>query len=147
MASDGGHSYFVFPLTESCLLLQPDNCGATHIVIGDGGNEEGVENDYTVPQAAWSAYRDLAFGQASFVIVNETSAEWAWRSDDGTPIDQVWDPRFRMLGIPCSPVQTCLLLLHTYPVLVVVLLCASHLDMHPGCQSLSQSTSRFYSKL
>lgn len=62
-------------------------------MIGDGGNEEGVENDYTVPQAAWSAYRDLAFGQASFVIMNETSAEWAWRADDGTPIDQVWDPQ------------------------------------------------------
>lgn len=72
------------------MLLQPDNCGATHIVIGDGGNEEGVENDYTTPQAAWSAYRDLDFGQASFVIVNETSAEWAWRADDGTSLDQVW---------------------------------------------------------
>lgn len=86
----------MFFCTELFLLLQPDNCGATHIVIGDGGNEEGVENDYTVPQAAWSAYRDLAFGQASFVIMNETSAEWAWRADDGTPIDQVGFDSFRV---------------------------------------------------
>lgn len=68
---------------------KPDNCGTAYIVIGDGGNEEGVEDDFTNPQAAWSAFRDLAFGQASFVIMNETSAEWAWRADDGTPIDQV----------------------------------------------------------
>ena len=57
-----------------------------------------MENDYTIPQAAWSAYRDLAFGQASFVIMNETSAEWAWRADDGTPIDQVWDNGFVVQG-------------------------------------------------
>lgn len=68
---------------------KPDNCGPTHIVIGDGGNEEGVENDFTSPQAGWSAYRDLAFGQAEFVILNETAANWTWKADDGTPIDQV----------------------------------------------------------
>lgn len=70
-------------------LDKPDNCGPTYIVIGDGGNEEGVEDDFTNPQAAWSAFRDLAFGQASFVITNSTTAEWAWMADDGTPIDAV----------------------------------------------------------
>ena len=75
--------------------MQPDNCGPTYIVIGDGGNDEGVEDDFTNPQAAWSAFRDLAFGQASFVITNSTTAEWAWMADDGTPIDAVslWSRR------------------------------------------------------
>lgn len=68
---------------------KPDNCGPTYIVVGDGGNEEGIEQDFTSPQAEWSAYRDVAFGQASFVIVNETVAEWTWKADDGTPIDAV----------------------------------------------------------
>lgn len=68
---------------------KPDNCGPTYIIIGDGGNEEGVENDFTQPQAAWSAYRDLAFGQASFVILNETTASWIWSADDGSPLDAV----------------------------------------------------------
>ncbi|KAL3152817.1 hypothetical protein ABBQ38_012398 [Trebouxia sp. C0009 RCD-2024] len=68
---------------------KPDNCGPTYIIIGDGGNEEGVENDFTQPQAGWSAYRDLAFGQAEFVILNQTSANWTWKADDGSPLDQV----------------------------------------------------------
>ncbi len=78
-----------FSFFKSSVALQPDNCGPTYIIIGDGGNEEGVEDDFTVPQAAWSAYRDLAFGQASFVILNETTASWIWSADDGTPIDAV----------------------------------------------------------
>lgn len=64
-----------------------------------------MENDYTTPQAAWSAYRDLDFGQASFVIMNETSAEWAWRADDGTSLDQVWDTRVQGLGFSMDPVS------------------------------------------
>lgn len=80
-------------------FLQPDNCGPTYIIIGDGGNEEGVENDFTNPQAEWSAYRDLAFGQASFVILNETTATWTWTADDGTPVDMV-SPCFA--AVSCS---------------------------------------------
>ena len=68
---------------------KPDNCGPTYIIIGDGGNEEGVENDFTQPQAGWSAYRDLAFGQAEFTILNDTAANWTWKADDGAPLDQV----------------------------------------------------------
>jgi len=80
-------------------VLQPDNCGPTYIIIGDGGNEEGVEDDFTQPQAAWSAYRDLAFGQASFVILNETTASWIWSADDGTPIDAVSGLRLSLMSV------------------------------------------------
>ena len=48
-----------------------------------------MENDFAQPQAGWSAYRDLAFGQAEFTILNTTSANWTWKADDGTPVDQV----------------------------------------------------------
>lgn len=71
---------------------KPDNCGPTYIILGDGGNAEGVENDFTQPQAGWSAYRDLAFGQAEFTILNATAAKWTWKADDGSPLDQVSTP-------------------------------------------------------
>ena len=86
--------------------MQPDNCGPTYIVVGDGGNEEGIEQDFTSPQAEWSAYRDVAFGQASFVIVNETVAEWTWKADDGTPIDAV---RTKSLFVLYAHLQQALL--------------------------------------
>ena len=88
------------------VALQPDNCGPTYIIIGDGGNEEGVEDDFTQPQAAWSAYRDLAFGQASFVILNETTASWIWSADDGTPLDAVSGLHASLLSVRCDIWQT-----------------------------------------
>ena len=91
--------FFPFSFLKLSLALQPDNCGPTYIIIGDGGNEEGVEDDFTQPQAAWSAYRDLAFGQASFVILNETTASWIWSADDGTPIDAVSGSRLSVMSV------------------------------------------------
>ena len=84
------------------VMSQPDNCGPTYIIIGDGGNEEGVEDDFTQPQAAWSAYRDLAFGQASFVILNETTASWIWSADDGTPLDAVSGLHASVSSVRCN---------------------------------------------
>ena len=37
-------------MMKSICVMQPDKCGPTYIVIGDGGNEEGVEDDSTNPQ-------------------------------------------------------------------------------------------------
>ena len=90
------------------------------MIIGDGGNEEGVEDDFTNPQAEWSAYRDLAFGQASFVIMNETVAEWAWKADDGTPLDAV-----RLLHLLCFACLCC-------PIRNAALVCRL---LHVGAQS------------
>ena len=98
--------FFPFSFFVLSLALQPDNCGPTYIIIGDGGNEEGVEDDFTVPQAAWSAYRDLAFGQASFVILNETTASWIWSADDGTPIDAVSGLCLSVMPVRCNTWQT-----------------------------------------
>ena len=69
--------------------MQPDNCGPTYIVIGDGGNEEGVEDDFTNPQAAWHQCLHSHFAQLSFVIKHSTTAEWAGMAADGPSIDAV----------------------------------------------------------
>ena len=60
-----------------------------NVVVGDGGNEEGVQKDFVAVQPAWSAYRDLAFGVASFEVLNTTYAHWRWTADNGTLIDEV----------------------------------------------------------
>ncbi len=60
-----------------------------NVVVGDGGNEEGVQKDFLSVQPAWSAYRDLAFGVASFEVLNTTYAHWLWTADNGTLIDEV----------------------------------------------------------
>ena len=60
-----------------------------NVVVGDGGNEEGVQRDFVGVQPAWSAYRDLAFGVASFEVLNTTYAHWLWTADNGTLIDEV----------------------------------------------------------
>ena len=63
--------------------------GFVNVVVGDGGNEEGVQRNFLGQQPAWSAFRDTDFGVASFVVVNTTFATWTWRADNGTLVDQV----------------------------------------------------------
>ena len=45
----GQASLLFVMMTTIVVVLQPDNCGPTYVVIGDGGNEEGVEDDFTSP--------------------------------------------------------------------------------------------------
>eukprot|EP00928_Gymnodinium_smaydae_P037114 TRINITY_DN25816_c0_g1_i2.p1 TRINITY_DN25816_c0_g1~~TRINITY_DN25816_c0_g1_i2.p1 ORF type:complete len:461 (+),score=26.12 TRINITY_DN25816_c0_g1_i2:917-2299(+) len=56
-----------------------DDCGTTHIVIGDSGNHEGPASGWTQPQPSWSAFREAAYGPGLLTIINETHAEWEWR--------------------------------------------------------------------
>ena len=66
-----------------------------------------MENDFAQPQAGWSAYRDLAFGQAEFTILNTTSANWTWKADDGTPVDQVGlEPQTCLDFVSCHSVDS-----------------------------------------
>ena len=56
-----------------------NECGPRHIVIGDGGNYEGpYGGGWRDPQPQWSAFREGSFGAGRLVIVNETTATWAW---------------------------------------------------------------------
>lgn len=65
-----------------------------YINIGDGGNIEGVANNFTKPQPAYSAFREASFGHATLEIMNRTHAYYAWhRNHDGAmaaAADSVW---------------------------------------------------------
>ncbi|KAJ3678404.1 hypothetical protein LUZ60_002207 [Juncus effusus] len=70
-----------------------DPCGPVHITIGDGGNKEGLAEDYEDPQPKISLFREASFGHARFDVVNVTHALWTWhRNDDDAVVvaDQVW---------------------------------------------------------
>lgn len=63
-----------------------NDCGITHIVIGDGGNYEGPaaygsaqDLSWVEPQPAWSAFREAAFGAGMLTVINATHAEWEWQ--------------------------------------------------------------------
>ena len=57
-----------------------DACGATHLVVGDGGNYEGPYGKrWRQPQPAWSAFREGSFGAGRLEIHNDTHASWQWR--------------------------------------------------------------------
>ncbi|XP_024016469.1 purple acid phosphatase 5 isoform X2 [Eutrema salsugineum] len=64
-----------------------------YITIGDGGNIEGIANDYTYPQPSYSAYREASFGHAMLEIKNRTHALYTWhRNQDDEPVvaDSLW---------------------------------------------------------
>ncbi|WOG92087.1 hypothetical protein DCAR_0311345 [Daucus carota subsp. sativus] len=70
-----------------------DPCGAVHITIGDGGNQEGLANKYKDPVPEWSVFREASFGHGELKMVNSSHAFWSWhRNDDDEPVrsDQVW---------------------------------------------------------
>lgn len=70
-----------------------DPCGAVHITIGDGGNQEGLANKYKTPVPEWSVFREASFGHGELKMVNSSHAFWSWhRNDDDEPVrsDQVW---------------------------------------------------------
>ncbi|XP_061357708.1 purple acid phosphatase 18-like isoform X1 [Gastrolobium bilobum] len=70
-----------------------DRCGAVHIIIGDGGNKEGLASKYINPQPNWSEFHEASFGHGELKIVNSTHAFWSWhRNEDDEPVksDDIW---------------------------------------------------------
>ena len=58
----------------------PDQCGPTHLVVGDGGNYEGpYGGGWRAPQPDWSAFREGSFGAGRLEILDEKHATWEWR--------------------------------------------------------------------
>ena len=55
-----------------------------HIVIGDGGNREGLADTYDEPQPEWSAYREASFGSGTLDLLNITHALWRWHRNQDT---------------------------------------------------------------
>lgn len=61
-----------------------NNLGPVYINIGDGGNREGLSNEYIKPSPRWSAFREPSFGMGMLDVVNSTHAVWQWhRNQDG----------------------------------------------------------------
>ena len=88
------HAYErVHAVSSGAVLNQ--TCGIQYVVVGDGGNREGV---YPFPSAdtapEWSAYREAAYGHGSLKVFNSTHAQFQWhRGADAataTPADESW---------------------------------------------------------
>lgn len=66
---------------------QPDRCGTVFITIGDGGNREGLAEDYFYPSPEWSVFREASFGHGTLDVLNSTHAFWRWvRNQDGEAV-------------------------------------------------------------
>jgi len=84
------HSYErTFPVNQ----MKRDDCGPTYIVIGDGGNREGIAGPFLEPQPHWSAFREGSYGHGTVEVFNSTHAVWKWRrNQDGVAevADELW---------------------------------------------------------
>jgi len=64
-----------------------------YIVVGDGGNREGMSTNWTTPQPEWSLLRQASFGHGQLIAVNKTHLRWRWlQSARGAPAvgDDFW---------------------------------------------------------
>ncbi|CAK7339625.1 unnamed protein product [Dovyalis caffra] len=72
---------------------KPNNCGPVYINIGDGGNREGLANDYIDPKPEISVFREASFGHGQFEVMNATHALWTWHrndNDEKVTSDSIW---------------------------------------------------------
>jgi hypothetical protein len=53
-----------------------DPCGPVHVVVGDGGNREGIAGPWLQPQPRWSAFREASYGHGTLRVENATRALW-----------------------------------------------------------------------
>ncbi|RWW18700.1 hypothetical protein GW17_00017296 [Ensete ventricosum] len=69
-----------------------DPCGPVHIIIGDGGNREGLASEY-LDKPEISVFREASFGHGRLEVANATHALWTWNrndNDESVEADQVW---------------------------------------------------------
>ncbi|MCL7047631.1 hypothetical protein MKW94_025117 [Papaver nudicaule] len=84
------HSYERF---SRVYAQKANKCGPVHITIGDGGNREGLSDNYIYPQRDISVFREASFGHGRFQVVNETYASWGWyrnQDDEFVTADTIW---------------------------------------------------------
>lgn len=66
---------------------QLNDLGPVYINIGDGGNREGLSNEYIRPSPKWSAFREPSYGMGVLSVMNSTHAIWQWhRNQDGNMV-------------------------------------------------------------
>ncbi|KAL7163808.1 hypothetical protein ACSBR2_039847 [Camellia fascicularis] len=82
-----------YNITNGLSLPVRDINAPVYITIGDGGNMEGLANNFIYPQPNYSAYREASFGHAIRDIKNRTHAYYCWqRNQDNEPVvaDSAW---------------------------------------------------------
>jgi len=65
--------------------------GIVTLVVGNGGNGEGLYKSWRDPQPAWSAHRESTYGFGSLTVFNSSCLHWQMiRADDGSVGDDWW---------------------------------------------------------
>jgi hypothetical protein len=87
------YSNIKYNITDGKCTPVADRRAPVYIVVGDGGNIEGLADELTWPQPAYSAFREYSYGHAVLDIKNHTHAHYAWyRNQDGSKVtaDTTW---------------------------------------------------------
>ncbi|OQS06871.1 purple acid phosphatase 20-like [Thraustotheca clavata] len=71
----------------------PTADGPVYVVVGDGGNREGLADTFIEPKPEWSAFRKAKYGYGHLTITNTTHAYFAWHVGGPTRdkvADSIW---------------------------------------------------------
>lgn len=64
-----------------------------YITIGDGGNKEGLADEWVEPQPDWSSFRQASYGYGELNVLNSTHTLWQWHQNQDlapTVADEFW---------------------------------------------------------
>lgn len=80
---------------RSCPMYKYNCMGGApiYITIGDGGNHEGLADNWMHPQPDWSLFRQASYGFGDLMVANATHTSWQWHQNgDLTPTfaDEFW---------------------------------------------------------
>nr|CCA24554.1 Iron(III)zinc(II) purple acid phosphatase putative [Albugo laibachii Nc14] len=66
--------------------------GIVYVVVGDGGNREGLASSFLQPAPQWSAFRKALYGYILWNVTNQTHAalEWYAHNEKGAQIEDVF---------------------------------------------------------
>jgi len=67
--------------------------GLVTLVVGNGGNGEGLYPDWRQPQPDWSIHRESKYGFGSLTVFNSSTLHWQMIRDDGSVADDWWFTR------------------------------------------------------
>ncbi|KAL5819221.1 hypothetical protein ACOSQ4_023063 [Xanthoceras sorbifolium] len=82
-----------YNITNGLSTPVKDPSAPVYVTIGDGGNLEGLANNFSDPQPSYSAFREASYGHGMLSIKNRTHAHFTWhRNHDSEPVvaDSVW---------------------------------------------------------
>ncbi|XP_010678957.2 purple acid phosphatase 6 isoform X1 [Beta vulgaris subsp. vulgaris] len=82
-----------YNITDGLSTPIRDLSAPVYITLGDGGNIEGIADNFIYPQPSYSAYREASFGHAMLEIKNRTHAYYTWhrnQDDEAVASDSTW---------------------------------------------------------